>query len=93
MAIGYGVLAAREISESIQRGEFSFRGYKRRVLRSGLGQSLMARWLLAQMLYPLKWEWLQSLLWRVMKPLLIMIAWIFVLNWGKRMPNVTAKYA
>jgi menaquinone-9 beta-reductase len=29
IALGYGSLAAREISESIQRGEFSFRGFKR----------------------------------------------------------------
>ena len=86
MALGYGALAAREISESIQRGEYSFKGYKRRVMRSGLGQSLFARWLIAQLIYPLKWTWFQSLLWRGLKPLVVFIAWVFVINWGKRMP-------
>ncbi|HUG34267.1 MAG TPA: NAD(P)/FAD-dependent oxidoreductase [Anaerolineales bacterium] len=87
MALGYGALAAREISESIQRGEYSFKGYKRRVMRSGLGQSLFARWLIAQIIYPLKWTWFQSLLWRGLKPLVVIIAWVFVINWGKRMPS------
>jgi hypothetical protein len=60
-------------------------------MRSGLGQTLMARWFFAQMLYPLKWTWLQMLVWWVLKPFLIIIAWLFVLNWGKRMPTVSAK--
>jgi hypothetical protein len=88
MALGYGALAAREISESFERGEFSLRGYKARVMRSGLGQSLLARWLLAQIVYPLKWAWFQSLLWRGLKPLIVVIAWLFVINWGKRMPKL-----
>ena len=88
MALGYGALAAREISESFQRNEFSFNGYKRRVVRSALGQSLFARWFIAHMIYPLKWRWFQFLLWRMMKPLLILIARVFVLNWGKRMPGL-----
>lgn len=90
MALGYGALAAREISESLSRGEFSFKGYKRRVMRSGLGQSLFARWLIAQIIYPLKWTWFHVLLWRGLKPLLVVIAWVFVINWGKRMPMMKA---
>jgi menaquinone-9 beta-reductase len=89
IALGYGNLAAREIRESMQRGEFSFRGFKRRVMRSALGQTLIARWLIANIIYPLKWRWFQILLWRFMKPFVIAIAWIFVLNWGKRMPRPT----
>ena len=82
-----GNLAAREISESIRRGEFSFRGYRRRVMRSALGQTLIARWVIANVIYPLKWRWFQILLWRILKPIVILVAWIFVLNWGKRMPT------
>ncbi len=85
IALGYGNLAAREISESIQRNEFSFRGFKRRVVRSALGQTLIARWVITYIIYPLKWRWFQILLWRVMKPIVILVAWIFVLNWGKRL--------
>jgi len=85
IALGYGKLAAQEISESFQRNEFSFRRYKRRVVRSALGQTLIARWIITYIIYPLKWRWFQILLWRFLKPIVILIAWIFVLNWGKRM--------
>jgi flavin-dependent dehydrogenase len=86
IALGYGNLAAQEIHESIQRREYSFRGFKLRVMRSALGQTLVARWVIAYIIYPLKWRWFQILLWRILKPVIILIAWTFVLNWGKRMP-------
>lgn len=84
MALGYGLLAAREISESFQRNEFSFNGYRRRVLRSALGRALLVRWTIAHFIYPLKWKRVQILLWRFMKPVLLFTAKVFVLNWGKR---------
>lgn len=84
IALGYGAIAAREISQSFQRREFSFGGYRRRVLRSALGQTLIARWIIAYLIYPIKWRWFQILLWRFLKPIVILIAWLFVLNWGKR---------
>lgn len=85
IALGYGKVAAREISESFQRDEYSFRRFKRRVARSALGQTLIARWIIAYIIYPIKWRWFQILLWRFLKPIVIMIAWVFVLNWGKRL--------
>jgi flavin-dependent dehydrogenase len=85
IALGYGVIAAREIGESFQRNEFSFKRYKLRVMRSALGQTLFARWLLAQVIYLLKWRWFQILLWRIFKPFVIVTAWLFVLNWAKRL--------
>ena len=84
IALGYGAIAAREISESFRRREFSFGGYRLRVLRSALGQTLIARWIIAFLIYPLKWRWFQILLWRFLKPIVILCAWLFVLNWGKR---------
>ncbi len=84
IALGYGAIAAREISAAFQRGDFSFRGYRSRVLRSALGQTLIARWIIAFLIYPLKWRWFQILLWRILKPIVIIVAWIFVLNWGRR---------
>lgn len=84
MALGYGAIAAQELAESFQRGEFSFRGYKPRLVRSGLGQTLFARWVITQILYSCKWRWFQILLWRMLKPLVLLVAWIFVLNWSKR---------
>jgi menaquinone-9 beta-reductase len=85
IALGYGALAAREIGESFERNEFSFNGYRRRVLQSALGQTLIARWIIAYIIYPLKWKWFQILLWRIMKPVVILVGWLFVLNWGKRL--------
>jgi flavin-dependent dehydrogenase len=85
MALGYGAVAAREVSESFQRGDFSFRGYRRRVMRSALGQTLIARWVIAYIIYPLKWRWFQILVWRLVQPVVLLVAWLFVLNWGKRL--------
>lgn len=87
MALGYGALAAREVGEAFARNDFSFRGYKNRVLRSALGQALLARWFLAYVIYPLKWKWFQILMWRILKPIVVLFALIFVLNWGRRMPG------
>lgn len=84
IALGYGLLAAREINEAFQRSDYSFNGYKRRVLRSALGQALLIRWAIAYIIYPLKWKWFQALIWRILKPIVLFIANEFVLNWGKR---------
>jgi menaquinone-9 beta-reductase len=84
IALGYGSLAAREIAESFQRNDFSFNGYRRRMLGSALGRSLLVRWVITHVIYPLKWKWFQTLLWRFLKPVLNFIAKKFVLNWGKR---------
>ena len=85
IALGYGKLAAQEIHESIQRGEYSFHRFKHRVVRSALGQTLIARWVLANIIYSIKWRWFQNLLWRVLKPIVLFVAWVFVLNWGRRL--------
>ena len=85
IALGYGAVAAREIGESFRRNDFSFRGYKRRVLRSALGQTLIVRWFIAHVIYSLKWKWFQILLWRIMKSVVAFAGWLFVLNWGKRL--------
>jgi menaquinone-9 beta-reductase len=87
IALGYGALAAREIGEAFAQNDFSFGRYRYRVLKSPLGQALIARWFLTHTIYPLKWRWLQILIWRFLKPIVVMFAWMFVLNWGKRMPS------
>jgi menaquinone-9 beta-reductase len=87
IALGYGALAAREIGAAFQRNDFSLNGYRRRVLRSALGQVLIARWVVAQIVYSFKWKWFQILIWRILKPIVVLLAWIFILNWGKRMPS------
>jgi flavin-dependent dehydrogenase len=85
IALGYGALAAREIGKAFQQSDFSFQQYRHRVLRSPLGQVLIARWLVAHIVYTLNWKWFQILVWRILKPIVVLIAWIFILNWGKRL--------
>ena len=85
IALGYGALAAAEIGEAFQQNEFSFQGYRQRVLKSPLGQVLLARWFVAHIIYSFNWKWFQVLVWRVLKPIVVLLAWIFILNWGKRM--------
>jgi flavin-dependent dehydrogenase len=87
IALGYGALAASEIGEAFAKSDFSFKKYKLRMITSPLGQALLARWLLAYLIYPLKWKWFQILVWRVLKPIVVLFAWIFVLNWGRRMQH------
>jgi len=93
IALGYGALAAHEIGEAFQRNEFSFNGYRRRVIRSALGHALIARWVLAHIVYLLKWKWFQILIWRILKPVVILLAWVFVLNWGKRMSSTLERFS
>lgn len=85
IALGYGLLAAQELEQAFSMGDFSFIGYKRRLAWSALGQTLFARWFIASIIYPLKWRWFQFLLWRILKPIVIFVAWVFILNWGKKM--------
>ena len=85
MALGYGKLAARELVLACQHDDFSLKHYRRRMLTSPLGQTLLARWLISYIIYPLQWKWFQILLWRLLQPLVFLVAWFFVLNWAKRM--------
>jgi len=85
MALGFGQLAAGELVQAFSSSDFTFNGYKHRLVRSALGQTLFARWFIASIIYPLKWRWFQFLLWRILKPVVVAVAWIFILNWGQRM--------
>ena len=85
IALGYGLWAAKESIRALGQNDFSFNGSKVRLARSGLGQTLFARWFIANIIYTIKWRWFQFLLWRVLKPIVILVAWIFILNWSKRM--------
>ncbi len=85
MALGYGKVAATELAQAFKRENFSFTGYRQRVLTSPLGGTLLARWLLTYLIYTFRWSWFQSLLWRVLKPFVILVAWFLVLNWARRM--------
>jgi len=85
MALGYGKLAAAELVEAFSTDNFSFSGYRHRLVRSALGRTLFVRWFVARVIYHFKWRWFQILLWRILKPVVIAAAWILILNWGKNL--------
>lgn len=87
IALGYGALAAGEVGRAFVKDDFSFKGYRQRVLRNPLGQVLLARWFVAHVVYWFKWRWFQVLVWRVLKPIVVLLARAFILNWAKRMPS------
>jgi len=85
IALGYGRIAAEAICDASARGDFSFQDYRRRVLRSPLGQALTVRTGITHILYRLHWAWFQRFFWRVFKPVVAAAASVFVLNWARRM--------
>ena len=85
MALGYGKVAAGELVQAFSTGDFSFRGYRRRLARSALGQTLFVRWAITRILYRLHWPWFQKWFWRTWRPIILAFSWVFVLNWGKRL--------
>jgi len=85
IALGYGLIAAQSIRAAIAQNDFSFGDYRRQILLSPLGQALTIRTGITHILYHLHWAWFQKFFWRVFKPVVALAAWLFVLNWGKRM--------
>ena len=85
IALGSGRIAAQAIRNAFDRNDYSFRDYRRRILLSPLGQALTIRTGIAHILYHLHWAWFQKFFWRVFKPIVVVAAWLLVLNWGKRM--------
>jgi flavin-dependent dehydrogenase len=85
IALGYGALAAREIGEAFRLKDFTFKGYKLRIARSSLGRALFTRWLIARVIYTLRWRWFQVLLWHLLRYVVLVVGWLFVVNWAKRL--------
>ncbi len=85
IALGYGLIAAKAIQAAVNQNNFSFRDYRRRILFSSLGQALSTRTAITHILYHLHWAWFQKFFWRTFKPVVAAAAWLFVLNWGKRL--------
>lgn len=85
IALGYGRIAAEAIVDAFAGNDFSFSSYRRRLLRSPLGQALTTRTAIANILYRLHWTWFQAFFWRVFKPVVAAVAFLFVVNWARRM--------
>lgn len=85
IALGYGKLAAHSIQKALKYNDPSFQGYRKRILCSSLGQTLMLRSLIAYLLYTFRWRWFQRLVWHVLHPLVKTAGWLLLLQWGKRL--------
>lgn len=85
IALGYGRIAAGALIDALARGDFSFKDYHRRLMRSPLGQALAVRTAIAHIVYRLHWAWFQSFFWRTFKPVVAAVSFVFVLNWAKRL--------
>ncbi|RME08089.1 MAG: NAD(P)/FAD-dependent oxidoreductase [Anaerolineae bacterium] len=65
-ALGYGAVAAQTIEAAFRRGDFSFRDYRRRLLRSPLGRYLTLRWAAARLVYHFSaYPWFMKPLWHI----------------------------
>ncbi len=85
MALGYGKLAAHAIKSAFESNDFSFQGYRGRLLCSSLGQTLILRLLITTILYTFHWRWFQRLVWHFLHPLVKLAGWLLVINWGRRL--------
>ncbi|MCP4141719.1 MAG: hypothetical protein GY755_15840 [Chloroflexi bacterium] len=83
-ALGYGKVAAQAILHAFEKNNFYFKGYKRRLLRSGLGGSLWRRTFIAKMFYSIKSAGLQRIIWQYFPWLSGAIGLIFVVGWEKK---------
>jgi geranylgeranyl reductase family protein len=86
MALGYGGLAAEAICDAFADRDFSFRDYRRRVLRSPLGKSLNRRAWAAEVAFRLPYPAVQKLLWWRLGPVLRWSLQKYIFNWAERTP-------
>jgi menaquinone-9 beta-reductase len=74
-ALGYGNVAAAAIVDAFARADFSFAGYRQRILADPLLAQLKSRVWLARLAYWLKYPWLFRLGWRLARLLIRFTCW------------------
>ena len=84
IALGYGGLAAEAIREAFIRNDFSFKGYRKALLRSELGKALQRRTWLSKAYHPLRSRVIHTLLWRRLGWVIEWLMHTFMIGWAKR---------
>ncbi|MCX6035039.1 MAG: hypothetical protein NTV38_08700, partial [Chloroflexi bacterium] len=84
LALGYGEFAARAIRDAFASQDFSFRNYRRTILRSEMGKSLRRRTWWARFFYRLRWRLFQRLAWRHLGPIIVWIMRHSLIGWARR---------
>jgi menaquinone-9 beta-reductase len=74
-ALGYGKVAAEAVQDAFTRRDFSFAGYRQRILADSLLGQLPTRVWLARLAYWLKYPWLFRLGWRVARVVIRFTPW------------------
>lgn len=82
-ALGYGQLAAQAIIEAFEKGDFTFRDYRDRLLRSNLGMLLRRRRAIAHLLFHIHSVTFHRLLWWRLGPLVEWTTNRWLANWFK----------
>ena len=84
IALGYGRLAAEAIQDAFIRQDFSFRDYRRTLLRSEMGKALRRRTGMAKLFYRLRSRFIQALVWRKLGWLVEWVMQTFMIGWAGR---------
>lgn len=82
-ALGYGDLAARAVIEALERGDFGFADYTRRVHESRLGRALRKRRIAARILYGVRHPLLHRLVWWHLRPVVRRFVLDHVFRWAR----------
>jgi flavin-dependent dehydrogenase len=83
-ALGYGWFAARAIQEAFTNKDFSFRDYKRSILKAELGKALRRRTWMARFFYRLRSARFQAFVWRKMGWFIEWAMRAFFIEWTRR---------
>jgi flavin-dependent dehydrogenase len=84
IALGYGEIAAKDIRAAFVHEDFTFRDYKRSLLRSELGKALRRRTWLAKLFYRLRSRYIQAFCWRNLGPIIEWVMQTFMIGWAQR---------
>jgi len=92
-ALGYGGLAAYAVREAFTSQDFSFRNYRRVILRSEMGKSLRRRTWWARFFYRLRWRLIQRLVWHHLGLVIVLIMRHFLIGWARRQERKASRQA
>jgi flavin-dependent dehydrogenase len=84
IALGYGRIAARAIQQAFSRQDFSFREYRRVILRSEMGKALQRRTWMAKTFNRLRSRLIQAFVWRKLGWLVAWVMQTFMIGWARR---------
>lgn len=88
LSLGYGKIAAEALREAFERGDFSFNGYRQRVLRDPLGIVLRRRVFFSQLIYRITSPVMQAFIWRKLGGVIKWLVQTFLIDWAKRQPSL-----